>query len=270
MMTTQDQVRLLFNQMKLARNSLNIPEKHIVDIDSTNSASDNDDSTGPSSSAAQSSQSNKMKLASNSLNIPEKHTVDIDSTNSESDKDDLTVSQPLQTIEETIEHQDENNVLLLRIGEKKKWKIPSDLTHTKLLITDENFSTPMTSDFFHVILQRGSVWDLSNVIRNSTLNPDTTLILIHLGYKSVSKSNLPYTQTVINKIKTSCPNTKVFLTKLINLPGHDKTSEFNEFCKCKLSPLFLDVDLEHTDATNRNTYSEELFKKWNSEMIHLN
>jgi hypothetical protein len=252
-------------KMELASNSFNITEKHNVDIDSTNSESDNDDPTVRNSSIAQSTQSNKMELPSNSFN-----STDIDATNSESDNDRSTFSQPLQTTEETTEHQDGNNVILLRIGEKKKWKIPSDLPHKKLLITDENFSTPMTSDFFHVILQRGSVWDLNNVIRNSTLNPDTTLILIHLGYKSVSKSNLAYTQTVINKIKTSCPNTKVFVTKLIDLPGHDKTSEFNEFCKSKLSTLFLDVELEHTDATNCKTYSEELFRKWNSKLVNLN
>jgi len=164
-----------------------------------------------------------------------------------------------------------DNVMLLPVGKKKFWKAPNEIhSFKKLLITDENFSTPVTSDFFHLILENGSIWNLYNVITNSQFNRDTSLILIHIGYKYSSPNNLKCIKTIINKIKQKAPNAKVLFTNLINLPNHKHVEEFNNYFNEKFSDFFLNSNIENLDINCKETYSNKLFQKWNSQIIHLN
>jgi hypothetical protein len=164
-----------------------------------------------------------------------------------------------------------DNVMLLPVGKKKYWKAPNEIcSFKKLLITDEKFSTPLTSDFFHLILENGSIWNLYNVITNSQFNHDTALILIHVGYKYNSPNNLKFIKTIINKIKEKAPNAKVLFTNLIHLPNHKHINEFNNYCNEKFPDFFLNSNIENLDINCKEIYSSKLFQKWNSQIIHLN
>jgi hypothetical protein len=119
-------------------------------------------------------------------------------------------------------------------------------------------------------MQKGTLWDLYNVINNSKLNEDTSLILIHLGYKPVSKNNLRYCKTIVNKIKKAAPNVKIFFTNLLNLQNYDKIDEFNAFCSENIADFFLNVNIDNVNINCKEEYSAQLFQKWNTQITHLN
>jgi hypothetical protein len=248
----------------------------------------NDDSTPPQNETAAEENFNDYndltRPYSHQPAIEEDHTneenvehVEITSSYCETVVRESTANEEGETIATTnvtdsdMNNLTENNVKLLPIGQKSRWRVPTELLgFKKVLITDENFITPVTTDFFHLIMQKGTLWDLYNVINNSKLNEDTSLILIHLGYKPVSKNNLRYCKTIVNKIKKAAPNVKIFFTNLLNLQNYDKIDEFNAFCSENIADFFLNVNIDNVNINCKEEYSAQLFQKWNTQITHLN
>jgi len=153
---------------------------------------------------------------------------------------------------------------------KKVWKIPANIEEKKLLITDDNFVGPVASDFFHLTLPKTSIWDLYNVFRNSNLKSDFSLILIHIGYKSTSDCNLKCVRTIIEKLRLSHPNTKIFFTSLVSKLMDKYVARFNNYCKDNISDFFLNCDLRDISFESIEEKSGKLFVAWNSTLISLN
>jgi hypothetical protein len=171
----------------------------------------------------------------------------------------------------TAVQQTAENFMLLPIGQKKHWRAPDAMnSFKKILISDENFVTPVTSDFFHLILENGSIWNLYNVATNSQVNKEAVLILIHIGYKYVVLQNLRYITTIINKLKEKAPNAKILFTNLIQLPRYKHIDEFNKFCNEKYAANFLRSDIENADFSCKQSYSSKLFQNWNNQITRLN
>ena len=165
---------------------------------------------------------------------------------------------------------EKTNACLSQNVSKKDWKVPENMEHKKLLITDENFVGPVSNDFFHLTLPKCAVWDLYNVIRNSCLKPDLSLVLIHLGYKTNKDHNINLFRSIVEKIKTSCPNVKVFITSLVSKLMDKNVSFFNHFCKENYADLFLDCDLREVNFDTIQDKSEKLFLAWNNAVTALN
>lgn len=154
---------------------------------------------------------------------------------------------------------------------KKNWVIPVILEHKKLLISDENFVGPVPSDFLHISLPNCSIWDLNNVLKRSSLDPNLSLIIFHIGYKSFStNNNLNYIRTSLDKVKSTCPNTKVFFTSLVSKSFDSTLGRFNKFCQDNLADNFLDCDLKNISYNTDFEKSEKLFQEWFAKLNSLN
>jgi hypothetical protein len=184
-----------------------------------------------------------------------------------SDPVNVAVSEePVESLSHTLSS---NAVSFVNVG-KKMWKIPENFVEKKLLITDEKFVGPVPNDFFHVTFPNCSVWDLNNTVRNSVLPKDISLVLIHVGYKSCNDNNLKYISTVAEKVKTSCPNAKVFFTSLVSKSVDVNIARFNKTCKDKYAEFFLDCDLREVNFTTDKDKSEKLFVDWIKALISKN
>jgi hypothetical protein len=195
--------------------------------------------------------------------------VDLDASN---ETPEITDSYPstCSTVNELNNQTNDNNSFIFSTKQKKNYKIPDGIVQHKLLITDETFVGPVSSDFFHLTLPKCNVWDLYHVFRNSTLNPETSLILVHIGYKSVKQTTLRYLGTIIGSVKTKYPNAKIMFTNLFSEINDSEIIPFNEFCKSKYPENFLEINCENLPLNNIIEKSNILFFEWNKKLTHLN
>ena len=191
---------------------------------------------------------------SNIAEVPTEHTI---------------VSEELEVEKSLPLLKSKNSLSFEKLG-KKLWIIPESFEEKKLLITDENFVGPVSLDFFHVTLPNCSVWDLYNVVRNSVLPKDLSLILVHVGYKTKFQHNLNYLKTIADKIKVVCPNAKLFFTSLVSKSVDGDIARFNNWCKQEFSDFFIDCDLREVSFTTVEDKSEKLFAEWIKILISLN
>jgi hypothetical protein len=183
--------------------------------------------------------------------------------------DSTSAVECVEAADSLVPSEGNNSISFANIG-KKLWKLPENLEFKKLLITDENFVGPVSLDFFHVTFPSCSVWDLYNVIRNSVLPKDLSLVLIHAGYKTNSQNNLKYIKTIAEKVKNASPNAKLFFTSLVSKSVNADIARFNKICKEEYSDFFLDCDLREISFTTVQDKSEKLFVEWIKTLISLN
>jgi hypothetical protein len=145
------------------------------------------------------------------------------------------------------------------------------LEQKNVLISDEKFVGPVPSDFLHICLPNCSIWDLNNVLKKSSLDPNLSLIIFHIGYKSFSaKNNLNYIRICLDKVKSSCPNTKVYFTSLVSKSLDFTLGQFNKFCKDNCADNFLDCDLKNIAYGTDFEKCEKLFQEWSVKLNSLN
>jgi hypothetical protein len=165
---------------------------------------------------------------------------------------------------------DSNSSVVLS-GGKKHWRLPVISSFSKLLITDDSFVGPVSNDFYHVTLPEGSVWDVNNLIKYSPPSPGLSLVIIHVGLKSLQNpTSWSYVGTVLKKLKFSAPNAKAFFTGLFSKAVDTSVSAFNSFCKDKFPDCFLDSDLRLSPFSTEAEKSELLWQNWCAILLSLN
>jgi hypothetical protein len=154
---------------------------------------------------------------------------------------------------------------------KKDWIFPDTQHFTKLLITDNAFVGPVTSDFFHVTFPDCNAWHLNNVLKRATPSTNLSLILIHVGNNSLgNETNWNYTLTVINKFKFLCPTAKVFFTSLFSKKHDSQINRFNSFCEHKIPGSFIRSNIGESEFNTEAEKSELLFQSWCKSLADLN
>ena len=178
---------------------------------------------------------------------------------------------PLSNPEEAPVSQSSINLVSLNSVAKKLWRLPSSLTTSKLLVTDETFQGPVPNDFTHLIFPNCKIWDFYKIVTDSVIPNDLTLILIHLGYSSLNCSQTwAYVRTALNKLKLKCPNSKIFFTNLISSVINPDLDRFNKFCIESLDGHFINIDSRNLEFRDTLDKSEKLLQEWLNKITSLN